>query len=83
MTLAMTNEYNKFGANAVYNYTFENDDDIPTQEKRLQLAISGPGANNVNQYASNELNDGVNFIELTGIRPETLVAPEEEELGSL
>lgn len=67
---------NNFGSNFVYNETFEENDDIENQEKRLQFAVSAafPG----NRYAV----DGTNFITLTGIRPPSLEDVVELPLGA-
>ena len=63
-TLSTGREYNKFGANLVYNETFEDDDDIPNQERRLIMAISASNANNDRAV------DGVTYVDLTGVRPD-------------
>ena len=76
-TLAKSRLYNKFGANMVYNETFEDDLLVPTQEKRLQLAISASNTNN--PYAD----DMVSRIDLEGIRPADVDAIDETlELGA-
>ena len=54
---------NRMGGNYVYNETFEFDDTIPNQERRLQLAISAASPNNF------VATDGVTHIDLEGIRP--------------
>lgn len=67
---------NIFGANQVYNETFEDNDDIPNQEKRFQVAVSAafPG----NQFAR----DGITHIDLTAVRPPTLDDVVFAELGA-
>jgi hypothetical protein len=63
-SLVAGRDWNKFGANKVYNETHEEDgDDDTTREKRLSFAISGGSPNNI--YAD----DDINFIRFTGIRP--------------
>ena len=81
----MTSDYNKFGANNVYNETFEADSTVPNQEKRLQIAVSGPGAisgsGNTNSFADNDDNEGINFIDLAGHRPDVVEEPDAGDLG--
>jgi len=62
-TLTKNFYHNRMGGNYVYNETFELDDAIPNQEKRLQLAISAASPSNI------IATDHLTHIDLEGIRP--------------
>ena len=73
-SLVAGRDWNKFGANKVYNETHEEDgDDSTTRSKMLSFAISGQSPNNI--YAD----DNIDFIRFTGVRPVQVEEIEEGE----